>query len=383
MPTIVGCQIGVFLVKKNVWMGFDRQDWVKIKFDYDVEIYRWVKEFASWRKEDRCWIAKYHYDTLKKMMTKLADGNFVLHPELQKRFNADGANLHISAEAMKQKEECERKRILSLVQNELALLNFSKKTAKVYLHQIERYLRYYGKPPAELAEDDVRNYLLYLTNDQQVSRAYHDQAISGLKFLYTRILGIHCVFENIPRPKKEFRLPKVLARTEVARLFKAVANLKHKAMLMLIYSSGLRVSELTQLKIDDIDKERKMLHVRGAKGKKDRYTILSDTALNLLEEYRRTVVLNDYLFPGQNGEGCITARTVEAIMTGALKKAGITKPATVHTLRHSFATHLLEAGTDLRYIQELLGHKSSKTTEIYTHVSEKDLRRIRSPLDDL
>lgn len=275
------------------------------------------------------------------MMAELADSNFVLQPELQRRLDQDKVNISNGDEVKTQKEECERKRILSLVQN----------------------------------AGDIRNYLLHLTNEKQVSRAYHDQAISGLKFLYSRTLGIHCIFENIPRPRKEIRLPKVLARTEVARLFNAVANIKHRAMLMLIYSSGLRVSELIQLKIEDIDKERKMLHIRGAKGKKDRYTILSDTALKLLEEYRKTVVLHNYLFPGQNGEGCITARTVEAIMTSALKRAGITKPASIRmsvikTSDESAAllttfNNLNEIPTEMKQIRQ---HKRNINAVIWCYV---------------
>ncbi len=152
---------------------------------------------------------------------------------------------------------------------------------------------------------------------------------------------------------------------------------------MLTYSAGLRVSEVVQLRLQDIDEQRRMIHIRGAKGKKDRYSILSSVALAALNSYRQNYTVQDYLFPGQKEERHITTRTVERIVEDAVKKAGIVKSVTAHTLRHSFATHLLEGGTDLRYIQELLGHKSSKTTEVYTHVSEKNIGQIRSPLDSL
>lgn len=165
-------------------------------------------------------------------------------------------------------------------------------------------------------------------------------------------------------------------------LFDAVENIKHKAILMLIYSSGLRVSGVVNLKPEDIDTHRKMIHIKGAKGKKDRYTLLSEIALKTINEYRKRYTILDFLFPGQNEGEHLSIRSVEHIMEHAIKNAGIQKKVTVHSLRHSFVTHLLEAGTDLRYIQELLGHKSSKTTEIYTHVSDRDIRRIRSPLDD-
>jgi site-specific recombinase XerD len=162
-----------------------------------------------------------------------------------------------------------------------------------------------------------------------------------------------------------------------------VGNLKHKALLMLIYSAGLRVSEAVQLRLEDIDGQRRLIRVRASKGRKDRYTLLSEVALQVLREYWKAYHPRGWLFPGQKEGRHLTSRTAEKILEQARQRAGIAKHFTVHTLRHSFATHLLEGGTDLRYIQELLGHKSSKTTEIYTHVSRKDLAQIASPLDQL
>ncbi len=185
----------------------------------------------------------------------------------------------------------------------------------------------------------------------------------------------------IKRPKKDRKLPAVLSREEISKLLSSIANVKHKAILMLTYSAGLRVSEVVKLKLEDIDTERKLIHIRGAKGRKDRYTILSDVAMNTLKLYIESYHPENWLFPSKEDNSYITVRTVQRIFEDACNKAEIKKDVTVHSLRHSFATHLLESGIDLRYIQELLGHKSSKTTEIYTHVSNRDLGKIQSPLD--
>ncbi len=173
----------------------------------------------------------------------------------------------------------------------------------------------------------------------------------------------------------------MLSREEVFKILSSVTNIKHRAILMITYSAGLRVGEVARLKVEDIGTERKLIHVRGAKGRKDRYTILSDVAIETLNLYLKSYQLKKLLFHGKNENSHLTIRSVEKIFDNAVKSAGVTKDVSIHSLRHSFATHLLESGVDLRYIQELLGHKSSKTTEIYTHFSNKDLSRIQSPLD--
>jgi site-specific recombinase XerD len=188
---------------------------------------------------------------------------------------------------------------------------------------------------------------------------------------------------NIPRPKKERKLPEVLSQNDIPRILQSVNNEKHRAILTLTYSAGLRISEVVHLKIEDIDGERMLIHVRQGKGRNARYTILSREALKVLRNYIKAYRPKTWLFPGGKEGKHLTERSVQKIFERALKKAGIKKDVSIHSLRHSFATHLLENGTDLRYIQELLGHKHSKTTEIYTHVSEKEMRRIQSPLDRL
>ncbi len=217
----------------------------------------------------------------------------------------------------------------------------------------------------------------------KVSRSYYDQAISAIRFLYDKVLRVPRLVEETARPRKEHKPPAVLSRKAVSRLLSAVGNTKHIAILMMVYSAGLRVSEAVSLKPEDLDEERGLVRVRGGKGRKDRCTILSNVALQAIEAYRRVYPTGSWLFPGPDPTRHLSTRTVEKVIEAARLKAGIPQHFSVHALRYSFATHLLESGTDIRYIQELLGHSSSKTTEIYTHVSRKAIGKIVSPLDTL
>lgn len=228
----------------------------------------------------------------------------------------------------------------------------------------------------------MNNYLLYLIQTKNILLSQQNQRINAIKFYFQQVLGREKEIYNLHRPRKEHKLPSVLSEEEIILIFKQVSNIKHKALLYLIYSGGLRLSEVVNLKISDIDSKRNLILIREAKGKKDRTTLLSQTLLELLRTYYREYKPKEYLFEGQDQEKYST-RSVQNIFKKALFKSGIKKNATVHTLRHSFATHLLERGTDLRYIQELLGHSSSKTTEIYTHITKKGLDKIVSPLDNL
>ena len=205
---------------------------------------------------------------------------------------------------------------------------------------------------------------------------------NGLKFYYEKVLDKPVEKYYVPRPRKEKKLPEVLSEQEVTKILKQIKNLKHKCIIYLIYSAGLRLTEAVHLKISDIQSDRKQIFIRSAKGNKDRYVILSDIILELLRKYYKVYHPKKWLFEGLPGKQ-FSKRKIQRILKEAVGKAGIKKKATTHTLRHSFATHLLEHGTDLRYIQELLGHKSSKTTEIYTHVTHTAKNKIVSPLDNL
>jgi site-specific recombinase XerD len=267
---------------------------------------------------------------------------------------------------------------LEELRKELVARRYSQRTVKLYLFHNKGLLEFSKKNPYEVSNGDVREYLYHLANDKEASTSTLNTAINAL--YYGEVLKRRFVYE-IKRPKKDKKLPVVLSQEEVSQILSSVNNIKHRAILMLIYSAGLRVSEVVKLRPEDIDTERKLIHIKEAKGRKDRYTLLSDTAMETLGLYMNANNPEKWLFPGKKENTHLTIRSVEKIFEDAVKRASITKEVSVHSLRHSFATHLLESGVDLRYIQEFLGHKSSKTTEIYTHVSNKDIGKIRSPLD--
>jgi site-specific recombinase XerD len=271
----------------------------------------------------------------------------------------------------------------SSLQKELRIKGYSSKTIKAYTGHIDRMTLYYNKPASDLNEDNIKNYIMMLIDERNCQFSYIQQALSAFKFYYNHMLGKGCVTANISFPKKERQLPNVLDQKEVAAILSNTNNLKHKTILYLIYAAGLRVGEVVRLKPENIDEIRKVIRIEQGKGKKDRYTLLSSRAGQLLKEYLSVYKPDEWLFEGDIAGHHLTERSVQRVFENSRNKAGITKKVSVHALRHSFATHLLESGTDLRYIQELLGHSSSKTTEIYTHVSTKDLKKISSPLDSL
>ncbi|WP_207765332.1 tyrosine-type recombinase/integrase [Solitalea longa] len=276
----------------------------------------------------------------------------------------------------------------SLVEK-LRELRYSQSTIKSYVNLFEEFINYYRNNDIDLLDEKhIIAYLRYLVTERKVSSSYQNQAINSIKFYYERVLGGQRKLYFIERPITEKTLPVVLSEQEIKMLFDNISNLKHKAMLMLSYSAGLRVSELLNLKVEDIDSDRKQIRIKQAKGKKDRYTLLSAKVLVVLRQYYLAYKPGEWLFEGFNADGTqgtmpYSARSAQQIFRDAVKKAGIRKKVSLHTLRHSFATHLLENGTDLRYIQSLLGHGSSKTTEIYTHITTKGFDQIKSPLDNL
>lgn len=273
---------------------------------------------------------------------------------------------------------CPEKMILKLKE-----LRYSEQTIKTYKSLFEELINHF--PTVEIDKIDeqkIIEFCQYLVIDRKVSASYQNQAINAIKFYYEKVLGGQRKFYFLQRPDKEKALPTVLNTEEITNILKATENLKHKAILTVIYSAGLRIGELINLKIKDIDSERRQIRIEQGKGKKDRYTLLSTKTLDLLRTYFKEYKPKEYLFEGQEG-GQYSARSIQTFFQEICKKAGIKKKVSVHTLRHSFATHLLENGTDLRYIQVLLGHESSKTTEVYTHVTTKGFDQIKSPIDSL
>jgi len=272
-------------------------------------------------------------------------------------------------------------RLYNQMKMDLELKNFSPKTISCYLACMVDFVRHYGRSPVEMGEEEIRNYLYYLMKEKKVSQSSINQAYSAMKFFYETTMEREWNGIKIPRIKNRKKLPVVLAREEVRSVLRCIDNLKHRAILTTIYSGGLRVGEATRLKISDIDSKRMMIWVQGGKGNKDRYTLLGKHTLEILKEYWKAYHPVEWLFPGQESKKPITTSTVNRVFKAALHRAGIKKKATVHTLRHSFSTHLLESGTDLYYIQRLLGHTSASTTSIYLHITGKDLGRIKSPID--
>ena len=267
------------------------------------------------------------------------------------------------------------------MKDDLELKGLSPHTQEIYLRQVKQFTHHYGRSPRQLGEKEIREYLLYLIREKKSSTATVNLCYHALKFLYKTTLNREWVIARIPRLKSIKQLPVVLDKEEVESLFSVLKNIKHRAILMLIYSSGLRLMEAAHLKVTDVDSKRMLLRIKQGKGRKDRYTILSKAALKVLREYWSQYRPKEWLFAGRFPDKPLTGRSIQRVLIKAKKLAGIKKPATVHTLRHSFATHLLEAGTNLYHIQLLLGHRSLNTTTIYLHVSRKELVRIVSPLD--
>ncbi|HXK50896.1 MAG TPA: tyrosine-type recombinase/integrase [Clostridiales bacterium] len=274
------------------------------------------------------------------------------------------------------------KRELAEYNRILKLKNYSQSTVNTYTYYFEMFLKYFkDREIDKLSKNEVMDFL-YKESEKGFSAAYQNQLVNSIKFYYEKVLGRQKEFYDLPRAKKPQKLPTVLSEEEITTLLDQPENLKHKCILFLIYSGGLRISEAVKMRISDIDSTRNLIIVRGAKGKKDRTTLLSQKMLEMLRHYYKVYKPKEYLFEGETG-GQYSVTTIQKIFNKALAASGIRKKATVHSLRHSFATHLLERGTDLRYIQELLGHGSSKTTERYTHITKKGMDNIVSPLDNL
>lgn len=267
---------------------------------------------------------------------------------------------------------------------DLKIRDYSEHTVSAYVSAVYRLAKFHHKSPDKLGREEIRAFLVDLVEQKKVSWPYYKQVLAALRFLYRRVLQRGEVVEDIRGPRPEKRLPVVLSADEVARFFKAIPSLKHRSILMLAYGAGLRIGEAVRVRVSDIDRQRKVIRVQQGKGKKDRYTVLSPAMQEILDRYCWAARPEDFLFTTTRfKDRPITDSTVQRVCIQAQMEAGIDKRISPHTLRHSFATHLLEAGTDLRVIQVLLGHASPKTTAIYTHVSTALIGKTVSPLDTL
>ncbi len=266
----------------------------------------------------------------------------------------------------------------------LSSRRYSENTVKTYTEGIRTFLGYYNeKALADISNEDVINFNNDYILKNKLSASYQNQIVNSIKLFFLTVEDRKLEMDLIHRPKSQKKLPNVLSKEEIKLILEAHSNIKHRTMLSLIYSCGLRRSELLNLKPADIDSKRNIIFISQSKGRKDRITPLSPKILLLLRTYYQYYRPKTFLFEGKYANERYDERSLSAVLKQALLKCNITKPVSLHWLRHSYATHLLESGTDLRYIQELLGHASSRTTEIYTHVSTNSLQQIKSPFDDL
>ena len=350
---------------------------IKIISKFDKELVSIIKTFPyrSWDEENGWWTTVNSKEVIEKIETFCNKKGIKI-----KYFNSTKASMkgRLMKEQIPNYRVCPQKYI-----DKLLLLRYSQHTIKSYTSNFEEFINYYNtKKIEDINEKEIIEFTRYLVVERGVSQSYQNQSINAIKFYYEKVLGESKKFYYLDRPKREKILPEVLSKQEVKLMIEKTENIKHKCLIMLIYSAGLRVSEAINIKVEDIDSKRGVIKIIQGKGKKDRISLLSKELLINLREYYKLYRPKKYLFNGMYS-GSYNASSVLKIVKNAAKKAGIKKRVTTHTLRHSFATHLLEQGTDLRYIQNLLGHASSKTTEIYTHITRKGMENIKNPLDDM
>lgn len=363
-------------------MTHEGKTFLKLQLTYNKQLYGILFQISGikWSKTYKCFITHFSEASITHLLRQLKGAARL---SLSKKIEINSLQLQ---KALWEQHLPEGHKTCSLKLLEMMKLrNYSMNTIRTYYAMILKFLNA-SELPLEVihaySEAEVNAYHAKLRESGHYSVSYINQSVNAVQLYYRHCVGKPLNVEQVFRPKKASTLPKILARQEIEAMLTKTVNIKHKAMLLLIYSAGLRAGEVLRLKWEDISLPDGRIHIKAAKGKKDRYTPLSLKAGNLLQQYRKQYPTKVYVFEGQYG-GAYSYRSLQQIFKRAMKEAGITAPYTLHCLRHSFATHLLESGTDLRYIQQLLGHSSSKTTEIYTHVSMQALDKIVSPADML
>ncbi|MEM7375006.1 MAG: site-specific integrase [Bacteroidota bacterium] len=329
---------------------------------------------SRWTPDGRCWHIPYDKKSYTHLKRIFGEGQIVVcqtspMPKSQKQQSQVKVSLTFESE-------------VSRMQQKMILQRYSPNTIKTYAHFFRQLLAYYPeRHPQELQKEDLMRFLLHGVKQKKWSESAQNQAINAVKYYFEKVLGQEKTYFEL-RPRRSQQLPGVFSEKEVLAIFRAVENLKHKTILMLIYSAGLRIGESIRIRIEDINFERKSVFIKAGKGKKDRYSVLSEKVAGVLQTYLTEYRPDYWLFEGQEG-GQYSSSSIQKIFRRAVARSGVNPYSTVHTLRHSFATHLLERGMDLRYIQSLLGHKSPETTEIYTHITQKAREKLCSPLDFL
>lgn len=356
-------------------------------FAMNEELNSIVKTFADakWSKTHRCWHIANNSTNLKELF-RVFKGKAYLNTDalfVDKTKQKTSIN-HGETSKLIVELNHEQVKKINEFKDLLRSRRYSDNTIKTYTEALRTFLKFYhNKAVNQINNDDVIQFNNKYILPNGFSTSFQNQVVNAIKLFFKKIENTNIDIALIHRPKREKKLPNVLSKEEIKSILEAPSNIKHKAMLSLIYACGLRRSELLNLKISDIDSKRHLLIIKNGKGKKDRVVPISEKLINILREYYKAYRPKIWLFEGQKPSEQYSEKSLQSVLKQVLQKAKINKPATLHWLRHSYATHLLETGTDLRYIQELLGHKSSKTTEIYTHVTEKSLQKIKSPFDDL
>lgn len=384
------------------------QECIGIHFDHNAKINGAIqqKAGAKWSQTHKCWwipLSKENYNKLFFALKGLADiDKSALHEYLSAKSakkNKKDRTIPVSPPVTsrrvykkplpviqeKYQPICsQNEHVLPKLEQELKLKGYSPSTIKTYTNEVGAFLRTIRHHKADnFTTKRVKDYLQYCLDTLKLTEHTLHSRMNALKFYFEQVLKKEKFFWEIPRPKKGTQLPKVISKEEMIRLLKAIHNLKHKTMIMLGYACGLRVSEITGLELRDLEEDRQLLHIRRAKGKKDRVVSLSPVMLVMLQEYKTQYKTDKYLFEGQIPGTRYSVRSLESIIATAKEKAGINKSGSMHMLRHSFATHLLDKGTDVVFIQKLLGHNDIKTTLRYLHVTNKDMVKILSPIEDI
>lgn len=351
---------------------------LKLIFAFDKDFMNFLKQYPyhSWDSKNKWWTIPFSEKYLEEIKNFATEKGILIILE-DEPLGSNGVK-KMSQFDIPNYRHCPEEMILKLRE-----IRYSEKTIKTYRAAFEEFINYFHRYEVnKINEQMIIQFLRYLVMERKVSTSYQNQSINAIKFYYEKVLGGQRKFYFIDRPKKEKTLPTVLNEDEVKRLFANVDNIKHKCILMLAYSSGLRLGEIVRLRLVDIDRERMQIRVEQSKGKKDRYTKLAVKFLVILDQYLAEYKPKEFVFEGATG-GEYSPSSIQNTIKAVSKRANIEKNVTMHTLRHTFGTHCLENGVDLRYIQSLMGHESSRTTEIYTHVTTKGFDNIKSPLDNL
>lgn len=367
-------------MERSITLDVEEHEGMKfmfIRFPYNRTLIELIKKIPGigWRPQHRAWVVPWHktlVDDIRRLVSPSFEVNdaplirTMARKQVDLRFaEVYGSSLHSFSQWLQSKR-------------------YSPNTQKTYLDAVRVFLQFMdGKCVNDIGPHDFIRFNNEYILQRGYSSSYQNQVVNAIKLYFGNLEFKSLTLDQLHRPRREKCLPNVISKESVRALLDSMVNLKHRTMISLIYACGLRAGELIGLKTSHIDRERKLLWVRNGKGKKDRIVPLGGKMIALLDEYQRAYTPNNYFFEGQAPHTPYAYRSLQLVLKAACHRAGLPDSISLHTLRHSYATHLLESGTDLRYIQELLGHNSSKTTEIYTHVSNHSLQRIKSPFDDL